>query len=332
MRKFFLEIPEPRAFLTCKIRREQPHGGGILVILGYETAPGFLTLSWSSQISNEIRWASDPRLLLWVPGYQIPGHRGCFPWFVLHSCSTWHTTPVSCFPTDRVVLLVVVQLPGCVWLFVTPHQASLSLTTSQSLSKFMFIASVMPSSHLILWRSLLLPSSFPSIRDFSSEFVLIRWPKCWSFSFSMSPSSEYSGLISLKINWFDLLAVQGTFRSLLQHHSSKASIPWCSAFFMVQLSQPYMTTGKTIALTIWTFVGRVMSLLFNTPCRFVIAFLPSEEATVFWLHGCSHRPQWLWSPQRGNLWHWLHFHNCLAWIYIINIVYMFLPPNFHIIL
>ena len=144
MRKFFLEIPELRAFLTCKIRREQPHGGGILVILGYETAPGFLTLSWSSQISNEICWASDPRLLLWVPGYQTPGHRSCSPWFVLHSCSTWHTTPVSCFPMDRVVLLVAVQLPGCVWLFVTPrtvaHQASRSFTVSQSLLKLMPVA------------------------------------------------------------------------------------------------------------------------------------------------------------------------------------------------
>ena len=135
----------------------------------------------------------------------------------------------------------------------------------------------MLSSHLILWRPLLLlPSIFPSIRDFSNESsVHIRWPKYWSFSFSASPSSEYSGLISLKIDWFHLLAVQETFRSLLQHHSSKASILWCSAFFIVQLSQSYVTTGKTTALTIQTFVGRVMSLLFNTLSRFVIDFYSS---------------------------------------------------------
>ena len=132
---------------------------------------------------------------------------------------------------------------------------------------------LMPSS-LILWCPLLvLPSIFPSIRDFSNESsVHIRWPKYWSFIFSISPSSECSGLISLKIDWFDLLAVQRTFSSLLQHHSSKASILWHSAFFMVHLSQQYVTTGKTIALDIWTFVGRVISLLFNTLSRFVIAF------------------------------------------------------------
>ena len=131
----------------------------------------------------------------------------------------------------------------------------------------------------------------PRIRNFSSESsVHIKWPKYWSFSCSISPSSEYSGLISLKIDWFDLLAVQGTFRSLLQHHSSKASIFWLSAFFMVQLSQPYVTTGKTISLTIWTFVGKVMPLLFNTLSRF--ASLSCQEATVFWFHGCSHCPQW----------------------------------------
>ena len=161
-----------------------------------------------------------------------------------------------------------VQSLSCVWLFVTPwtaaHQASLSFTISRSLLKFTSIESVMPSSHLILCCPLLQqPSVFPSIRVFSNELVLcIRWPKCWSFSFSISPSNEYSGLISFRIDWFDLLAVQGTLKSLLQHHSSKASILWCSAFFMVQLSHPYMTTGKTIALTIWTFVNKVISLLF----------------------------------------------------------------------
>ena len=148
------------------------------------------------------------------------------------------------------------------------RQASLSFTISRSLLKLMPIESVMPTNHLILCHLLLLlPSVFPSIRVFSNESALhIRWPKYWSFSFSISPSNEYSGLISFKIDWFDLLAVQGTLKSLLQHHSSKASILWHSAFFMVQLSHPYMTTGKTIALTRQTFVSRVMSLLFNICC------------------------------------------------------------------
>ena len=143
-------------------------------------------------------------------------------------------------------------------------QASLSITNSWSLLKLMSIESVMPPNHLIHCRPLLLlPSIFPSIRVFSSESLLhIRWPKYWSFSFSISPSNEYSGLIYFRMDWFDL-AVQGTFKSLLQHHSSKTSIIWCSAFFMVQLSHPYMTTGKTIALTRWTFVSKVKSLLFN---------------------------------------------------------------------
>ena len=140
----------------------------------------------------------------------------------------------------------------------------------------MSIKSVMPSNHLILCRPLLLPSSiFPSIRVFSNESVLrIRWPKYWSFSFSISPSNEYSGLISFRMDWFDLLVVQGTLKSLLQHHSSKASVLQHSAFFVVQLSYPYITTGKTIALTIWTFVDKVMTLLSNMLSRFVIAFLP----------------------------------------------------------
>ena len=152
-----------------------------------------------------------------------------------------------------------------VWLFATPwtaaHQASLSITNFWSLLKPMSIESVMPSNHLILCRPLFLPPSiFPSIRIFSSEsFLHIRWPKCWSFSFSISPSNEYSGLISFRIDWFDLLTVQGTLKSLLQHHSSKASVLRCSPFFMVLLSHPYMTTGKTIALTRWTLVGKVMS-------------------------------------------------------------------------
>ena len=137
----------------------------------------------------------------------------------------------------------------------------------------------MASNHLILCHSfLLLPSIFPSIRVFSNESVLcIRWPKYWSFSLSISPSNKYSGLISFRMDWLDLLALQGTLKGLLQHHSSKASILWCSAFFIVQLSHPYMTTRKTIALTRQTFVGKVMSLLFNTLPRFFIAFLPRRK-------------------------------------------------------
>ena len=162
---------------------------------------------------------------------------------------------------------VSVQLLHRVWPFATPwtaaHQASLSITNSRTLLKLMSIESVMPSNRLILCCPLLfLPSIFPSIRVFSNESVLrIRWPKYWSFSFSISLSNEYSGLISFRMDWLDPLAVQETLKSLLQHHSSKASILWCSAFFIVQFSHPYMTTGKTIALTRWTFVGKVMFLL-----------------------------------------------------------------------
>ena len=262
----------------------------------------------------------------------------------------------------------LVQLLGCVRLFATAaHQASLSITNSQSLLKLMSITSVMPSNHLILCHPLLLrPSIFPSIRVFSNESVLrIRWLRDWSFSFSISPSNEYSGLISFRIDWLDLLAVQGTLKSLFQHHSSKASILWCSAFFIVQLSQPYMkvkvkslshvrlfatlwtvahqapqsmeffrqeywsglpfpspedllnlgiepgspslqadallseppgnltnhpymTTGKTIALTRRIFVGKVMSLLFNILSRLVIGFLPrSKHLLISWLQSPS---------------------------------------------
>ena len=161
----------------------------------------------------------------------------------------------------------------------TSTQASLNITNSQSLPKFMSIKSVMPSSHLILCHPLLLLCPIPpSIRVFSNESVLlIRWPKYWNFSFSISPSSEYPGLISFRMDWLDLLAVQGTLKSLLQHHSSKASILQCSAFFTFQLSHPYMTTGKTIALTRWTFVGKVMSLLLSMLSRLVITFLPRSK-------------------------------------------------------
>ena len=154
----------------------------------------------------------------------------------------------------------------------------------------MSIESVMPSNHLILCYPLLfLPSIFPSIRVFSNESALsIRWPKYWSFSFNISPSNEHSGLISFRMDWLDLLAVQGTLKSLIQHHSSKVSILLCSAFFKVQLSHPYMTTGKTIALTRQTFVGKVMSLLFNMLSRLVITFLSrSKHLLISWLQSPS---------------------------------------------
>ena len=172
-----------------------------------------------------------------------------------------------------------VQLLSCFRLFVTSWTAACHayLSNSWSLLKLLSIESVMPSNHLIFCCSFLLPLSiFPSIRVFSNESVLhIRWPKYWSFGFS--PSNEHSGLISFRMDWLDLLDVQGTLKSLLQHHSSKASILWRSAFFIVQLSKPYMITGKTIALTIWTFVGKVMSLLFNMLSRLIIAFLPRSK-------------------------------------------------------
>ena len=179
-------------------------------------------------------------------------------------------------------------------LFATPwtatHQASPSITYSWNLPKLKPIESVMPSNHLILCCPLLLlPSIFPSIRVLSSELVLhIRWPKYWSFSFNISPFNEYSGLISFRVDWLDLLAVQGTLKNLLQHHSSKASILWRSAIFVVQLSHPYITTGKIIALTRWTFVGKVMSLLSNMLFRLVMAFLPrNKHLLLSWLQSPS---------------------------------------------
>ena len=174
------------------------------------------------------------------------------------------------------------------------RQASLSFTISQSLFKLMSIELMMPSNHLILCHPLLLPHSIiPSIRVFSNESVLyIRWPEYWSFTFSISSSNEYSGLISSRIDWLDLLAVQGTLKSLVQHHSSKASILWCSAFFTVQLSHPYMTTGKTIALTRRTLVRKVMSLLLNMLSRLVITFLPRSMRLLI---------SWLQSPSAMNL-------------------------------
>ena len=191
--------------------------------------------------------------------------------------------------STSVRVVVVAQLLSRVWLFVTPWtaacQASLSFTISRSLLDLMSIKLVMPSNHLILCHPLLLlPSIFPSIRVFPNESALhIRWPKYWSYTFIISPSNEYSWLISFRIDWLDLPAVQRTLESLLQHHSSKAS-----AFFMVQLSHPYMTTGKTIALTRWNFVGKVMSLLFNMLSRLVTTFHPrSKRLLISWLQSPS---------------------------------------------
>ena len=197
---------------------------------------------------------------------------GYSPWGLIQ-LSNWTTT----------TLISAVQSLSCVQLFAIPwtaaYQASLSITNSWSLLKLMSIESVMPSNQLILCHPLLLLSSvFPSIKVFSNGSVLcIRWPKYWSFSFGISPSNQYWGLISFRMDWSDLPAVQGTLRSLLQYHSSKASILRHSAFFIVQLSHPYMTTGKTKVLTRQTFVGKVMSLLFNMLSKFVIAFLPRSK-------------------------------------------------------
>ena len=179
------------------------------------------------------------------------------------------------------------------WHFATPWtaacQASLSITNCRSLPKPMSTESVMPSNHLILCLPLLLPSIFPSIRVFSNESALyIRWPKYCSFSFNISPANEHPELISFRMDWLDLLAVQGTLKSLLQHHSSKASILLRSAFFIVQLSHPYMTTGKTIASTRLTFVDKIISLLFNMLSRLVITFLPrSKRLLISWLQSPS---------------------------------------------
>ena len=213
-------------------------------------------------------WTYSCRFLLSDPFFLIY-QSGLHTWSITHSSFQFSS----------------VQSLSHVWLFVTPwtatHQASLSITNSQSLPKLMSIESVMPSSHLILCRPLLLlPSIPPSIRVFSNESTLLtRWPKYWSFSFNISPSNGHPGLISLRMDWLDLLAVQGTLKSLLQHHSSKASMLQRSAFFTVQLSHPYMTTGKTMALTRWTFVGKVMSLLLNMLSRLIITFF--QGVSVF---------------------------------------------------
>ena len=200
------------------------------------------------------------------------------------------------FQADGFSELMSVQLSSVaqsVRLFDTPWtaacQASLSITSFRSLLKLTSIESVMPSAISSCHPLLLLSLIPPSIRVFSNEsVVLIRWPKIWSFSFSISPPSEYSGLISFRMDWMDLLAVQGTLKCLLQHHSLKALILGCSAFFMVQLSHPYVTPGKTVALTRWTFVGKTMSLLFNMLSQFVIAFLSkSKFLLILWLQSPS---------------------------------------------
>ena len=214
------------------------------------------------QFTKEDIWDKDRELVQWLHRNREPWYRSILESSVQFSSVAW-SCPTLCDPMSC-------STPG----------------NSQSLPKLMSIESVIPSNHLILYRPLLLlPSIFPSIRVFSNESALhIRWPKYWSFSFNISPSNEYSGLISFRTDWLNLFPVQGTLKSLLQHHSSKASILWCSAFFTVQLSHPYMTTGKSIALTRWAFVGKIMSLLFNMLSRLVMTFLPrSKRLLISWL-------------------------------------------------
>ena len=234
------------------------------------------SISPSSEYSGPISFRMDWLDLLAV--------QGTFKSLLQH-----HSSKASVL--QRLVFFIVqfshpyssVQSLSHVRLFATPWiaacQASLSITNSRSWPKLMSFESVMPTNHLNLCRPLLLlPSIFSSIRVFSNESALcIRWPNYWSFSFSTSPSNEHPGLIPFRMDWLDLLAVQGTLKSLLQHHSSKASLLRCSAFFTVQLSHPYMTTGKTIALTRQSFVGKIMSLLFNMQTRLVIVFLSSNK-------------------------------------------------------
>ena len=202
-----------------------------------------------------------------------------------------------------------VQSLSCVQLFATPwtaaRQASLSIINSQSLHKLISIELVMPSNQLILCRPLLPLSIFPSIRVFSNESVLhIKWPMYWCFCFSISPSNEYSGLISFRRDWLDLLAVQGTLESLPQHHSSKVSILRHSAFFIIQLSHPYMTTGKTVALIRWTFVGKIMSLLFNMLSGLAMTFLPrSKRLLISWLQSPSAA---ILDPPKNKVCHCFH--------------------------
>ena len=234
----------------------------------------FGSLPFTLQVSTQLSQSRKPS--------PTSSYLSCMPLLQNPTVSLFTHLVYSALSTEPICQLSSVQLLSHVWLFATPWtaacQASLSITNSRSSPKPMFIECVMPSNHLILCHPLLLlPSIFPSIRVFSNKLTLrIRWPKYWSFSFNISPSNEHPGLISFRMDWLDLLAVQGALKSLLQHHSSKASILLCSAFFRVQLSHPYMTTGKTIALTRQTFVDKVMSLLYNMLSRLVATFLPRQ--------------------------------------------------------
>ena len=235
---------------------------------------------WSLTLTNEIKNSSNLRT-----------RNSLYP---SHASKTFYSHWWYIHPWLHKSLLAIVQSLSHVQLFVIPWtaacQASLSITISQSLLNLMSLESMMPSNHLILCCSLfLLPSIFPIIRVFSNKSAYcIRWPKCWSFSYKISASNEYSGLISRRIDWFDLFAVQGTLGSLLQHYGFKASVLWFSAFLMVRLSHPYMTTGKNTALTRWTSVGKIMSLLFNMLSRLVIASLSRRKhLLISWLQSPS---------------------------------------------
>ena len=255
--------------------------------------------SWVGKISSRRKWQPTQVLLPgkshgWrrLVGYSSWGHKESDMNERLHSLT--HNYMSNYMTRPACISVQISSVTQSCLTFSTPCtaacQASLSNTNSQSLPKLISTESVMPSNHLILYHPLLfLPSMSLCIRIFLNESVLhIRWPKYWSFSFNISPSNEYPGLISFRMDWLDILAVQGTLKSLLQHHSSKASILLCSTFFIVQLSQLYMTTGKAIALTRWTFADKVMSLLFNMPSRVVTTFLPrSKWRLISWLQSPS---------------------------------------------
>ena len=268
------------------------------------TCPSLTQMS-SSAVSGSNNPTSGHRwccCLAWSSSHSVPPPAQAFPMCtqgrhphssqVLTSCTNTSTRITSSphWASDTSVQCSRSVVSNSVAPWTEAGPTSLSITSSWSLLKLMSIYSVIPSNHLIFCHPLLLlPSIFPSRRVFSNESVLrIRWPKYWSFSFNINPSNEYSGLISFRIDLLDLLAVQGTLKSLLQHHSSKASILQCSAFFIVQLSHPYMTTGKTIALTRRTFVGKLTSLLCNTLSRLVITFLPRSKCLLIsWLQSLS---------------------------------------------
>ena len=255
-------------------------------------------LLWPHELpGSSVHGISQARTLEWVAisflrGSSRPRDRTSIFWIGRQILYHWATKEARPGSLSSVHLLSSGQL------FATLDCSTPGYPVYHQLPQLLKHEFVMPSNHPILCHPLLLPLSiFPSIRVFSSESVLrIRWPKYWSFSFHISPSSEYSGLISFRINWFDLPAVQGTLKSLLQHHSSKASILRHSAFFMIQLSHPYMTTGKTVALTRWTVVGKVTSLPFNMLSSFVIAFLPgSKHLLISWLQSPS---AVIWEPKK----------------------------------